>query len=169
MKRGLLILIAGLIAGLAAYACVFFVCMSSARKLQQSDQPELAWLKEEFKLSDSEFERVSELHQGYLPQCAEMCRRVAAENAKLQKLLSTETNVTPKIEQTLNEVGRLRAECQAKMLRHFYEVSRTMPPEEGRRYLEWVKNKAFISDQDMASAHAEGLHESSHGHIPGHH
>ena len=26
-------------------------------------------------------------------------------------------------------------ECQTQMLRHFYEVSQAMPPEQGRRYL----------------------------------
>jgi hypothetical protein len=35
------------------------------------------------------------------------------------------------------------------MLRHFYEVSRTMPPEEGRRYLQWVQERAFASDAGM--------------------
>jgi hypothetical protein len=169
MKRGLIILIVGLIAGAAAYGCVYFLCMSPARKLQQSDRPELAWLKEEFKLPDAEFQRVCELHRAYLPQCAEMCRRVGAQNEKLQSLLRSETNVTPEIERTLAEIGRLRAECQAKMLRHFFEVSRTMPPEEGRRYLGWVQEKAFASDLDMASTHKEALHDSLHQHISEHH
>jgi hypothetical protein len=155
--------------GAAAYGCVYFVCTGSARKLQQSERPELAWLKEEFKLSDAEFQRVSELHRAYLPQCAEMCRRVAAENEKLQTLLGTQTNVTPQIEQTLAEAARLRAECQTRMLRHFYEVSHTMPAEEGRRYLEWVREKAFASDHDMATTHTEALRDSAHEHISDRH
>lgn len=163
MKRGVIILILGLIGGVAAYSCVYFVCMAPARKLEQSDRPELAWLKEEFKLTDAEFQRVSELHRAYLPQCAEMCRRVAAGNEKLQALLRTNTAVTPEIEQTLTEVARLRAECQTKMLRHFFAVSRTMPADEGRRYLGWVKEKAFASDHDMAGTHREALHDS-HAH-----
>jgi hypothetical protein len=66
MKRGVLILLFGLVAAAAAYGCIYFACTSSARNLQKSDKPELAWLKEEFKLSDTEFKRVSELHAAYL-------------------------------------------------------------------------------------------------------
>lgn len=149
MKKGVLILVLGLLAAVAAYGCIYFVCMSPARSLQQSDKPELAWLKEEFKLSDAEFKRVAELHAGYLPQCRAMCREIDAHDEKLQTLLSGATNMTPEITATLTESSRLRSECQTMMLRHFFEVSRTMPPEEGRRYLAWVKEKAFLPNYDM--------------------
>ena len=36
------------------------------------------------------------------------------------------------------------------MLRHFIEVSQTMPAEQGRRYLAWVKEKAVLSNYLMA-------------------
>ena len=149
MKKGVLILVLGLLAAVAAYGCIYFMCMSPVRSLQQSDKPELAWLKEEFKLSDAEFKRVSELHAAYLPQCRAMCREIDAHNVKLQTLISSATNMTPEITATLTETSRLRSECQTMMLRHFFEVSQTMPPEEGRRYLAWVKEKAFLPNYDM--------------------
>ncbi len=67
MKRGILILTFGLLAAAIGYCCVYRASTSSARNLQKSERPELAWLKQEFKLSESEFQRVSELHAGYLP------------------------------------------------------------------------------------------------------
>ncbi len=149
MKKGVLILVLGLLAAAAAYGCIYFVCMSPVRSLQQSDKPELAWLKEEFKLSDAEFKRVSELHAAYLPQCRDMCREIDAQNVKLQTLLSGATNMMPEITAALTETARLRSECQSMMLRHFFQVSQTMPPEEGRRYLAWVKQKAFLPNYDM--------------------
>lgn len=149
MKRGLLILVFGLIAAAAAYGCIYFVCTSPARNMQQSAKPELAWLKDEFNLSDAEFKRVSELHSAYLPQCQEMCRKIDAQNVQLQKLLADATNVSPQIEQALAEASRLRADCQTMMLRHFIQVSQTMPPEQGRRYLAWVKGKAFLPNYGM--------------------
>jgi len=149
MKKGVLILVLGLLAAAAAYGCIYFVCMAPARSLQQSDKPELAWLKEEFKLSDAEFKRVSELHAAYLPQCRDRCREIDAQNVKLQTLLSGATNMTPEITTALTESSRLRSECQMMMLRHFFQVSQTMPPEEGRRYLAWVKEKAFLPNYDM--------------------
>lgn len=149
MKRGVSILVLGLVVAAAAYGCVYLACISSARSLQRSDKPELAWLKEEFNLSDAEFKRVSELHAAYLPQCRAMCREIDAQNTELQRLLAGATNVTAEIGKALTETARLRAECQRMMLHHFFQVSQTMPPEQGRRYLAWVKAKAFMPNYDM--------------------
>ena len=149
MKKGILILIFGLVAAAAAYGCVYFVCTASARSLQKSDKPELAWLKEEFSLNETEFNRVSELHAAYLPQCREMCREIDAQNVKLQKLLSGATDMTPEIKAALTESARLRSECQSMMLKHFFQLSQTMPPQQGQRYLAWVKEKAFLPDYGM--------------------
>jgi hypothetical protein len=72
-----------------------------------------------------------------------MCREIDAHNVKLHTLLSGATKMTPKITAALAESSRLRSECQSVMLRHFFQVSQTMPPEQGQRYLSWVAdNKA---------------------------
>src|SRR2546426_20174 len=139
MNRGVFILVLGVVAAAAAYGCIYFACTASARSLQRSDKPELAWLKEEFNLSDADFKRVSELHAAYLPQCRDMCREIDAHNAKLQTLLSGATSMTPEITAELTESARLRSQCQTMMLRHFFQVSQTMPPTQGRRYLSWVQ------------------------------
>jgi len=149
MKRGLLILVLGLLAAGAAYGCVYFVCTSPKRSLQRSGRPELAWLKDEFSLSDAEFKRICELHAAYLPQCREMCRKTDAQSVQLQLLLDSATNATPELDTALVEAARLRSECQRMMLRHFFQVSQTMPVDQGRRYLAWVKGKAFLPDYGM--------------------
>jgi hypothetical protein len=56
------------------------------------------------------------------------------------------------IEQVVAERARLRADCEMEMLKHFLEVSRTMPREQGRRYLSWV--------QQQSSLRAEGWSNS---------
>ena len=151
MKKGVFILLIGLALAAAAYGCVYFICTSSARSLEQSSQPELAWLKDEFKLSDSEFKRIAGLHAAYLPQCAEMCRQVEAQNQRLKALLAATNQMTPEIESAVAESARLRGLCQRHMLKHFYEVSRTMPPEQGRRYLAWVQERTCLSGEGMMS------------------
>jgi hypothetical protein len=153
MKRGFVILFLGLIAATAAYGCMYLLCTAPVRNLQKEDRPELAWLKKEFKLGDEEFQRISELHAAYLPECRERCRQVEAQNAGLQKLLADSTNVTPQIELSLDESARLRAECQRMMLQHFFRVSEIMPPEQGRRYLAWVKEKVFLPNHGMTEHH----------------
>ncbi|HXJ57587.1 MAG TPA: hypothetical protein VNU68_13080 [Verrucomicrobiae bacterium] len=149
MKKGLIILMLGLVAAAATYGCIYFVCSSSARNMQASERPELTWLRDEFKLTDAEFKRVSDLHAAYLPQCRERCVQIDQQSVQLQKLLAVSTNVTPEIERSLAETSRLRAECQAMMLRHFFQVSQAMPQDQGRRYLAWVKEKAFAPNFDM--------------------
>lgn len=143
MKRAVLILVLGLAAAVAAYACVYHFCTASSRGLQETARPELAWLKDEFHLNDAEFQRVAGLHAGYLPQCAVFCRQIAVENNRLHSLLENATNATPEIDAALADTARLRAQCQQTMLRHFFDVSRTMPPAEGRRYLAWVTARTF--------------------------
>ena len=153
MKQGVLILLTGLLAAAIGYCCVYRASTIHARSWQQSERPELAWLKEEFNLSEADFNLVSELHTAYLPQCREMCREIDAHHAKLQRLVSGATNMTLEITAAVSEGARLRAECETTMLRHFFQVSQTMPPEQGRRYLAWVKEKAFLPDYGMKAGH----------------
>ena len=149
MKKGVLILFLGLAAALAAYLGMYFIGTAPARTMEKCDQPELAWLKVEFQLSDTEFKRISNLHAAYLPQCAEMCRQIDAQNQRLKTLLAATNQMTPEIESAIAESCRLRGQCQRNMLKHFFDVSRTMPPEQGRRYLAWVQERTCLSGGGM--------------------
>jgi hypothetical protein len=143
MRRKIIVILGFLLCAVA-YGAVYVASTSSARTLADGPAPELAWLRKEFSLPNAEFKRICELHAAYLPQCREMCERIDSNNTHLRELLSASGGaVTADIEQTLGESARLRAECQTMMLKHFYEVSRTMPQDEGRRYLAWVQEKAF--------------------------
>ena len=114
----------------------FAVCHFVAAKARvgPASTDELAWLRDEFGLSGTEFARVRQLHDGYMPKCDEMCRRIGTANRDLSELLSASSNVTTAVTQKLAEVSALRAECQGHMLRHFFEVSHAMPPVQGARY-----------------------------------
>lgn len=153
MKRGGIILVLGLLLATAACLGFYYLGTASCRKMMRESQPELAWLKKEFNLSDAEFARISELHEAYLPQCRERCRRIGEQNAKLQELLAQSTTVTPEIRSLLAERAKTRADCEAEMLKHFWEVSRTMPPEQGRRYLAWVKQQTSLWGEGMERRH----------------
>jgi|SRR6185369_6561911 len=149
MRRGLLILALGLVVAALAYCCVYLMGTATPRALMQSAQPELAWLKHEFNLSDAEFTRISQLHAGYLPRCKERCQRIDELNDTLSSTLAGATQVTPELEKLLSERAQIRASCQTEMLKHFFEVSRTMPPDQGKRYLAWVRNNTCLREQAM--------------------
>ncbi len=153
MKRSWFILVAGLFAALAAYFTFYFLSIANYQSLERSPEPELAWLKREFHLSDTEFARICQMHQAYLSGCMERCRRIDLKNEELKRLLAAANGMTPEIEKTLAEAAQLRAECQKKMLEHFYAVSRTMPPEQGKRYLAWVQEKTILSDSHKTMQH----------------
>jgi len=149
MKRTWLIIIGGLVLAAVGYACIYLHGTSAQRSVEQSSRPELAWLQQEYHLSDAQFTRVMELHNAYAPKCEEMCRMIDAKNARLQKLLAATNVVTPEINQALVEAAGIRAECESAMLDHFYKVAQSMPPEQGRRYLEWVQQETLKPSKMM--------------------
>jgi len=149
MKKASVILVLGLLLGAVGYCAFYFCGTASHRAMLHEPAPELAWLKKQFGLSDAEFARVSQLHAAYLPACEERCQRIATKEAELKDLLGKSKTLTPEIEKKLEETAQLRVECQAAMLKHFYQVSQTMPPAQGERYLAWVQKKTFLSDHGM--------------------
>jgi nitrate/nitrite-specific signal transduction histidine kinase len=153
MKKGGLILLLGLLLGTGAFSGIYYLGTASCRHMMNEPQPELAWLKREFNLGEEEFRKVSQLHGAYLPRCAERCRQIEEQNQRLQTLLHEAQTLTPEIQTVLTNRALMRAACEAEMWRHFIEVSRTMPVEQGRRYLAWVESQTFLSSQGMEQRH----------------
>jgi len=159
MKKGSLILLLGVVVSTVAFSSFYYFGTVNCRELMRQPQPELAWLKKEFHLSDAEFTRISEMHAAYLPQCQARCLRIAEQDRQLEQLLATATTMTPDIQNALAARARLRGECETEMMNHFLRVSQTMPAEQGRRYLEWVEQHIFSNGQDMEAHH----HMAHHG------
>lgn len=164
MRRTWLILIAGLIAACAAYLCSYYAGTAHSHHLEATQAPELAWLKQEFHLSDAEFARIKQMHESYLAGCAERCRRIDEKNTELKRLLAVTNHITPQIQAALAESAQLRAECQKEMLQHFYQVSQTMPPEQGKRYLAWVQDQTILSDTHSQMHHSGQDQAGMHNH-----
>jgi hypothetical protein len=148
-KRVWFIILGGLFVAVAAYACVFFAGTAAQRAVARSAQPALAWLKQEYRLTDAQFARLCEVHDAYRPTCMEMCRKIDAKNAQIAELLAATNVMTPEIRQALAEAAEIRAECEAAMLDHFYKVAQTMPPGQAKRYLAWVQRETLKPAQMM--------------------
>ncbi len=147
MNKSWLIISGGLLAAGIGFAAIFLPMRAAHRSSEDGPHPELAWLKKEYKLTDAQFAQVVQLHENYHPKCAEMCRRIDEQNTKVQRLLDSTNAVTPEIKEALAESARLRTECESAMLQHFYEVSRAMPPDQGKRYLAWVQSETLLPGQ----------------------
>ena len=149
MKSAIVILVTGLVVCAAAFCGFYRFGTASHRGLLHEQTPELAWLKKQFNLSDAELSRITRLHEAYQPHCDVMCQRIEEQNSKLRKLLASGHTMTSEIEATVAEAAKLRGECQRDMLRHFLEVSQTMPPEQGRRYLAWISERTLLRADGM--------------------
>ena len=164
MRRSLFILLGFLAAGVAVFAGSFFLTRQVCVMQMSSPADDLSWLRQEFHLSDADLVRVRQLHEGYLPKCAEMCRQIAAKKREVDAVLTVTTNTNPLLEQKLLELGELRARCQAQMLQHFIEVSRAMPPEQGRRYL--IEMRRFTLGSHEQIEESMGNHAGHEHHEP---
>lgn len=150
MKRALFILAGGLVLSVLLGAGAYFWRTAPERAMLCSDEPELAWLKREFQLSDAQFARVRELRDAYMTDCAAMCLRIAATNTLIRAEITSHTNVTTDLEKMLASAAQLRTQCQQQMLGHFFQVSREMPPEQGQRYLAWVQKEIFTMPHEQS-------------------
>jgi hypothetical protein len=161
MNRSFVILLGALVLGAALFGGSYFAGQRACRMTSSAD--DLSWLRTEFHLSDAELARIQKLHEGYLPKCAEMCDKIAAKKSELETTLNSSTNVNPVAQQKLAELAALRAQCQAQMLQHFIEVSQTMPPEQGRRYLAEMQRLTlgFHEQTEQSMSESTG-HEHHH-------
>ena len=128
-------LLLALVVGSAMFALCYWMAARTRVAVAGRSGDDLAWLGREFHLTDADLARLRPLHDGYQPKCEEMCARIATKNRELTAALKRATNVNSEVELKLGEVAALRAECQIQMLHHFQQVARTMPGEQGARYL----------------------------------
>ena len=160
MKSPLLKLVALMAFAILAGAGVYFWKTAPMRSMLCCDQPELAWLQKEYKVADQDMARVTELHQAYLTQCETLCARIEATNTLVRRQLEQDGTVTPAVEKLLDEAAQLQVQCQKNMLGYFMEISKSMPPEEGKRYLAWIQERIF----SMSHGAMEPAETSQHHH-----
>jgi len=164
MNRSLVIVLGALALAAAIFAGSYSAGKRACALAASAD--DLSWLRTEFHLSDAEMARVRQLHEGYLPQCAKMCVLLAAKKTEVEAALAGNTSVTAGVQAKLDELGELRAQCQAQMLRHFIAVSQAMPPEQGQRYLAEMKRLTLGFHEEIESRMAGSPHA---GHEQGTH
>ncbi len=139
MKRGALVLVVTAIVSVSVY-CIYFWCAThSVQAMLSQPDGQFEWLRREFALNDSQFTKITALHESYRPKCALMCQRITEANMQVDSLIEKNQTVTPEIENALKNASAVQEECRQAMLAHIYAVSAQMNPESGRRYLEMMR------------------------------
>ena len=162
MNRSLVILLGALALVAAIFGGSYFAAQRTTVMCCTDPADDLSWLRTEFHLGGAEMARIRQLHDGYLPQCGEMCAKIAAKKRELDTVLGNSTNVTAEVQKKLDELAALRAQCQAQMLQHFVTVSQTMPPEQGQRYLAEMK-RLTLGDREQMEQSMLGDTGHEHG------
>lgn len=141
----ILLIILGL--GVASYAAAYFLRTEKVHSLLCHDQQGLLWLKEEYHLSDVQFEEVEALHKAYMPRCEAMCREIREARQQLEQAIHTNASVSPEVVAALEHSNRIRGECEQATLEHIYAVSQNMNPTDGKRFVETMTKHLLLQAQ----------------------
>jgi len=119
--RNFLIMIGLAMAVCAASFTLFYVINDRPAVRRAAEEGNaMAWLRAEFRLSDTEFAAIRKLHEDYGAVCGRHCQAIMDARA---------ASASPA------EIARLEQICVDAMTAHFREVATLMPPAEGDRYL----------------------------------
>ncbi len=137
--KGLVVLAIAVVVGICGYAVYFRTATAPTTAMLAQSDPEMQWLRREFRLSDAQFERIRQMHRDYTPVCDKMCERIAKANARLDEMIAKSKTMTAETEAALHECAQVQEDCHRAMLGHVYAVSAEMSPEDGARYLQMMK------------------------------
>lgn len=129
MKRGLLVLLAAVVLGLAATFAV-------SRFSHQASLED--WFCKKFDLPMAQAQEAAAIHRQYQTSCAETCRRIAAADERLKTLIQANSAMTPEIRAAIAETDTIRTECRTHMMDYFYQVAAKLPPDKRQSYLDMV-------------------------------
>jgi hypothetical protein len=129
MKRGFLILVAVIIAGVGAALVTKHLLRG----------PSSAWLCHQYGLSPQKVGTIEGLQQHYGSRCGPYCDQMCEANAHLERIALEEGlsqgTMTPGLREAVAETDRIRTQTRIVMLEHFYAVAAELPPEKRRDYL----------------------------------
>jgi hypothetical protein len=139
MKRSLVTLTFGLIVGIGAHWAYY----GHHRHIASTTlEGQLAWMKTELRLTDSQFERIKELHQASHPRLREMAAQVAnmhAEFAEFERARRTSDRVDflefARFIQSRRELNR---ECLDSTRQLILASAEVMTPEQRQHYIRLV-------------------------------
>ncbi len=140
MKKLLLVFAAALLAG--GLACALYYRHSVAT-VQTED--EMHWLRREFRLGDAQITEVERLDRAYRPVCDAHCQNYMEVRQGLVSMLERSPAWSPDMGRKMEALYRVEMECHRDMLKHAYEVSALMAPEDARRYLAMIESRVMLA------------------------
>ena len=156
MKRPAFVFLAVLAAAVLAYFLCYHFATHGTRQMMAADKGDgIAWLRQEFALTEEQTRAVAALQAEYEPRCMEMCARIVAVNRRIEKRLRETSTMTPELKAELDEASRVQAECRAATLAQSFAISAHMAPEQAARYRELIAARVLpgVLPHDSATHH----------------
>lgn len=147
MKQITIVLVAALVSGLCGFFLVQRRQAASVQALSGTRGDDLAWIRTEFGLNESQFSTVRKLHEDYSVVCAKHCADIAAAQRRVQSLTATQASPA-ELEAARHDVATLEEVCNTSTRAHIHRVAAAMPPEQGARYLALIEPHLAQSPHD---------------------
>lgn len=155
MKKGFLVLVLAIVAGVAAFGLMRSHKIEASRGALLDNMPELAWIRSDLKLTDSQFAKVTDLHVAYRPQCVEMCHRILEAHERLDRAAHSGQAVTAELKAAIADHAKIHADCQEAMIEHLYRTAAVLDKDQAKRYLNTMLPYAL----DFSHSEPEGVHD----------
>ncbi len=123
MKNFWITLAVVLAAAAGSFGAFYVANDDPAMRRAAQEQDAMAWLRAEFRLDDTQFAAIKELHDNYGDECARHCSAIMAARRR---------------QAPADEVATLERVCVESMAEHFRRVAAVMAPGQGARYLATV-------------------------------
>lgn len=146
MKRFLLVVLLGFVAGAAAHIGFYAFRRPTVENRLARD---LAWMQTEFRLDDQQYGRIRSLHDRVGPELERLFSVLRTTHEELNRLEAVR-RATDKVDflafhQAKEENRRARRQCRTLTLDLVYAVAEVMTPEQRRRYFALVGNGVELS------------------------
>jgi hypothetical protein len=105
----------------------------------------MAWLRTDFQLTDSQFEKIKQLHDSYSIVCEDHCRAIMEATRERDELKAKAADAAMLAIAEQN-VEKLRRICENAIAAHVRQCAALMSPESGQRYLALVLPKIVDFD-----------------------
>jgi hypothetical protein len=144
MIRHIIIVILSLALLASVYGGVYRFVTADAEMAMAADRPELEWLRREYSLNDQQFEEIQARHEKHDVLCRELCRELVESQKKLNAAIVASPEMGGEVQAALAEWTAQRERCREAALRHMYDISVVMEPEQASEYRQRIYRKLIV-------------------------
>lgn len=139
----------------AAAGAALWATRESLRPRESPQEVGLRWLKDEYHLDDTTFEKVSALHRDYFRQCDKMCRQINEADRPLLWRARHRNRQPGELDAQLARDQSVCGDCEKAATEHLRQVAALMPGESGQRFLDDIlpvmQQQRRVHDENLSS------------------